>query len=135
METEKRAASSGWVEVLFRKTQKRFNTLPEVVPEDYEFIGSSPVPIRELTRPFDLYIMMVTGNFPIPRPIAHGDIINVRITEPIRGLRTYMMIDPVIAETTLVGGTYRLDVEAKYPLGMLVLPQKFPSFWEAKHCA
>ncbi len=125
--TNKRIATDGWVEVLFRKTQKVFHHISKLVPADYELVGS-PVPIKELTRPFDVYVMLHRGEFKgAPRPVAHGDIINVRIAAPTNAIRTYVMLDEKLAKATMVGGTHRIDHEPEFPLGMMVLPQKFQS--------
>ena len=134
METKKSTVNAGWVEVLFRKDPKKeFKTLSDLQPDDYDFVGASPIPIQELNRPYDVYVMLHDKNFVgAPREVAHGDILNVRVTSPVRATRTYVLLEPKLIKSNLTGGTYRLDIESPYPLGSLLLPHKFPSFWEKK---
>jgi hypothetical protein len=135
METKNLSVNAGWVEVLFRKDpSKEFKILADIQEEDYEFVGPSPVPIRELLRPYDVYVMLHEQRFiGAPRNVAHGDVLNIRITSPVHAVRTYVLLNPKMIKTNLVGGTYRLDLEPSYPMGMLLLPHKFSSFWENKH--
>ncbi len=122
------ATNDGWVEVLFRRNQKAFRELRELVPADYELVGA-PVPIKELKRPYDVYVMLHRGEFKgAPRAVAHGDILNIRITSPVNAIRTYMLLDPDLVKAKLLGGTYRLDTDPEFPLGMLLLSKKFHSF-------
>ncbi len=133
MGTKKPNVNAGWVEVLFRKTEEEFHTLSEIEPDDYG-LACGPVPIKELNRIFDVYVMLHSGAFAgIPRPVAHGDIVNVRITSPVNAIRTYILWEPELPKQTLVGGSHRLEREPGYPLGMVVLPHKFHSFWEKNH--
>ena len=136
METNKSTAKEGWVEVLFRDDpNKEFNTLADVKPEDYHLTGNSPIPIKELVRPYDVYVMLHEKRLiGLSRDVRHGDILNVCITSPVRAIRTYVLLDSDKVKATLTGGvTYRLDIEPGYPLGALALTQKFPSFWTDKH--
>ena len=134
METKKSTVNAGWVEVLFRREPtKEFKALSELKEADYEFVGESPIPIKELVRPYDVYVMLQEERFRgVPRKVKHGDVLNVRVTSPVRAIRTYVLLDPNLVKTTLTGGTYRIDLEAPHPMGMLLLPQKFSSFWENK---
>ena len=135
MDTKKSTVNSGWVEVLYRKNpSKEFTTLSDIIPDDYELAGPSPVPIRELNRPYDVYVMLHENRLlGMPREVVHGDILNVCVTSPVKAVRTYVLLNPKKVKATLTGGTYRIDIEEPYPIGMLKLPQKFSSFWEDKH--
>jgi hypothetical protein len=91
------------------------------------------VPIKELNRPFDVYVMLNNGTLEgIPRSVAHGDILNVRILEPVNAIRTYALWKAEHKKSLVVSG-FRLDCEPGYPLGMVLLQEKFPSFWEKNH--
>ncbi len=120
--------TDGWVEVLFRKKLQIFRELKELVPTDYELVGA-PLAFKEFKRPYDVYVMLHRGEFKgAPRAVAHGDILNVRVTSPVNAIRTYVLLDPGQVKTTLPVGTYRFDMDPGLPMGMLMLPTKFNSF-------
>lgn len=120
--------NTGWVEVLFRKEAKIFHKLNELVPADYEAVGS-PVLTTIPKMPFDVYVMLQSGIIKgTPRAIAHGDILNCRTAQTGGEIHTFLIIDPQMIEKTLARGKYRVARNLAYPLGLLALPQKFPLF-------
>lgn len=118
-------AGGGYLEVLFRRQTKPFRRLADLHAENYTMIGS-PIPAKELLKPYDLYVLLHQGGFGAPsRAVTHGDVINVCL--PLRTC-TYVLLLPATIKTTMEPGRYNLDIDDKYPLGMQLLPQRFPSF-------
>lgn len=125
--SEKIITGGGWAEVLLRDKPGRFRCLADLEEKDYKQAGSA-VPLRELPSLRDLLVMVLAGRFDhLPRVFTHGDVL--QIVTPHHAVRSYVGVHIETLKNSGAGGTYRVEFAPGDQHGLILLPQRFPSFW------
>lgn len=125
--SEKIITGGGWAEVLLRDKPGKFRSLSDLQEKDYRQCGSA-IPLKELPSLRDLLVMVLAGNYDgLDRAFQHGDVL--QIVTQAGAVRSYVAVHLPTLKTSGEGGSYRVEIAPGDSHGLVLLPQRFASFW------